>query len=764
MPENNELSRPQQRLWIGAIVVTTAVVALLVFQASLLSRSAAMTVGIAVDPSEDRLTIVDVREGLPAERAGIEAGARILSVNDEPIRTVEDYDRALLPLAPGDPIRFVLERDGESRQFTVRPGAPFPWPTYLSMVAPVLAYLGLGLLCLMHWRQDLRARLLALLVLAIAFELALPVQVLGQPLLHAAALALYFVLTGIQFSVELHLVSLIPGPAPWLRRWPRLPALLYALGGLFGLSFGGAIMFDALASGQSTLSPADIGFIATEFLLPVWALTVGGILVYQMAHYHSPVGRQQAGLVLIGVVPWIGLVLIETAALQFGFLLPVWWLDATNWALLVFPVAVFVAIFRYHLFDLEMIVRRSLVYGSITALLIGALYALLATGWPIASRWLGDMGAAWLVTAMALGLGLVARRCRDHLEYVIERRIFPERHALRRHLIQLAASLPVRGKLPLMGAHLADEVCLAFRARSSAVVMIDPRSQLPYTLATARIQPDSADQLSSLFRTDPRLEKMLTEQRKPVTITWIYRRDPELARRIEAAGFSVIVPLIAHEQFIGALCLGRKHSDSSYPGEELELLNLLSHHITTAFENARLAEHATYEGLTGLYRREVILDILDRECSRAIQCGEPIAVAMVDIDQFKRLNDDHGHLAGDLILQRVARAIQEELRSTDLVGRYGGEEFLAVLPNTNLKGARIAAEHVRTGIDMMRIPLDSGITVRVNVSIGLAAVDSARGDPAELARTMLESADQYLYEAKQAGRNRVIARHYAGAA
>lgn len=759
-----DATRKAQPFWVGAIVVTAAVVALLVFQGFVESRGAALTVGITVDPSDDRLAVASVAEGLPADAAGIRPGSLILSVNGRPVRDVQDYDRAVAPLEPGDDIRFVLELEGETHDVTVTPGTPFPWSSYISTLAPVLVYLALGLICLMHWRQDIRARLLSVLVLAIAFELALPQTVLGQPALHAAALAAFFVLTGIQVAVELHLVSLIPGPAPWIKRWPRLPSALYVAGGLFGLSFGGAILIDGLVPGRGTPAPVDAGFVALEFLVPAWALAVGAILIHQMVRSHSPLGRQQAGLVLLGVLPWIGFVLVETVAFQLDYLLPVWWIDATNWTLLAFPAAVFIAIFRYHLFDLEMVVRRSLVYGSITALVIGAMYALLATGWPVASARLGETGAAWLITAMALFLGVAAHRMRSGLEHAIEMRVFPERHALRRHLIRLAASLPVRGKLPLMGAHLADELCLAFRAANSAVVMIDPRSQLPYTLATARMRADTADALAALFRTDPRLERLLTEQRKPVVLPRVYRRDPDLARRIESVGFDVVVPLIYHDQFIGAICMGRKQSGNTYPGEELELLNLLSHHVTSAFENARLAEHATYEGLTGLYRREVILDILERECGRAIQCQEPIAVAMMDIDQFKNFNDDHGHLAGDLILQRVARAIQEELRSTDLVGRYGGEEFLAVLPNTDLEGARTAAEHVRTGIEMLCPPLDSGVTVRVHVSVGLAAVYKAEGDAATLARTMLEAADQYLYEAKLAGRNRVVAGSYAGAA
>lgn len=752
-------SRPPA-LWAAAVFITAVVMALLALQAAFEQDSAAMRVGVFVDDTSGDLIITTVESGLPADKAGVQPGDELVGINDTPVSGIRDYDRAMSDFQSGDSILYVINRDGEMRQLEITPGAPFPWARYISALGPVLAYLALGLLCLLHWRQDVRARLLAILVLAIAVELAMPIYAIGHPMATAVGEAVFFLLTGIQIGVELHLVSLIPGRAPWLLRWPGLRRVFYVIGLGLGVILGGAALLDFFTPDRHFPWPTDVGFDVLSWAIPIWALSIGGMLSYQMMHYPSPRGRQQAGLVLIGVAPWIFVTLVDTGALLTDQSLGQAWFNFSNWMLAIFPVAIFVAIFRYHLFDLELVVRRSLVYGSITALLVGLLYAVLATAWPLASNWLNPTGAAWIVTGLALVLGIGASRMRSRLEHAIEVRVFPERHALRRHLIRLAASLPVRGKLPLMGSHLADEACLAFRAVSSTIVLIDPRSQLPYTLATSRTQAGSGERLVTLFRTAPHLEQMLQETGKPL-VTARMRKDPELSRQLQELGIEVVAPLISHENLIGALCLGPKQSGAPYPGEELELLNLLAHHVVTAFENARLAEHATYEGLTGLYRREVILDILERECARAIQCGEPIAVAMIDIDRFKSFNDDHGHLAGDLVLQRVARALQSELRSTDMIGRYGGEEFLAVLPNTDLEGARTAAEHLRTGIDNLRVTLDGDIIARVSVSVGLAAVDLASGTPMELARSIIEAADDYLYEAKQAGRNRVIAGRYA---
>ena len=175
------------------------------------------------------------------------------------------------------------------------------------------------------------------------------------------------------------------------------------------------------------------------------------------------------------------------------------------------------------------------------------------------------------------------------------------------------------------------------------------------------------------------------------------------------------------------------------------------------FENVRLFESATYEGLTGLLRREAILEQLDRELERALRYGRPLTVAMADLDHFKAINDRHGHLAGDSLLRRMAEVIAGGLRGTDWIGRYGGEEFLLVLPETGMEGAAAVAEKIRCSVQGTPVPLDDGPPARATVSIGLASLDGA-GQGKILGRDLIAAADRSLYEAKHAGRNRVFPR------
>ncbi|MFZ3214626.1 MAG: diguanylate cyclase [Candidatus Acidiferrales bacterium] len=159
---------------------------------------------------------------------------------------------------------------------------------------------------------------------------------------------------------------------------------------------------------------------------------------------------------------------------------------------------------------------------------------------------------------------------------------------------------------------------------------------------------------------------------------------------------------------------------------------------------------ATHDGLTGLANRGVILDTLRRERSRQAREGGPFGVVMADVDHFKFVNDTYGHLAGDDVLREIARRMMACVRPYDSVGRYGGEEFLIVVPSSDAMGALGLAERIRRAIEAKPIVADS-IPVYVTASFGVAAsVDTRPLDSQEILRL----ADDALYHAKEYGRNR----------
>jgi diguanylate cyclase (GGDEF)-like protein len=162
-------------------------------------------------------------------------------------------------------------------------------------------------------------------------------------------------------------------------------------------------------------------------------------------------------------------------------------------------------------------------------------------------------------------------------------------------------------------------------------------------------------------------------------------------------------------------------------------------------------DQARHDDLTGVFNRRVLMAALQAEKNRCDRTGEDFCVCMIDIDYFKRINDEAGHLAGDAVLREFARAAQEELRSTDIFGRYGGEEFMQILPHTAIDGALKYADRVR----VRALELDlSGLARRIPLTVSVGVAQYRHG---ESVGDVLSHADAALYSAKQSGRNRVVA-------
>ena len=162
-----------------------------------------------------------------------------------------------------------------------------------------------------------------------------------------------------------------------------------------------------------------------------------------------------------------------------------------------------------------------------------------------------------------------------------------------------------------------------------------------------------------------------------------------------------------------------------------------------------LKHEASHDPLTGLWNRGRVLDELGRELRRNRRESTTLAVVMADVDHFKRINDSHGHAVGDTVLNHVGRRILSTLRASDSIGRYGGEEFLLLLPRADLSGGRDVAERVRAS--MAAQPIIQSPEVRVTMSLGVACCGPSETDAAAL----VEAADKALYRAKAHGRNRV---------
>jgi len=266
------------------------------------------------------------------------------------------------------------------------------------------------------------------------------------------------------------------------------------------------------------------------------------------------------------------------------------------------------------------------------------------------------------------------------------------------------------------------------------------------------LQSENAPQLAILDWKMPGMEgiELCRKIRKDAEESYIYiilltsqQRDEDLVIGMEAGADDYIVKPFKQNELKVRLRAGRRI---------IELQNEL------LAARDILREKAMHDSLTGLLNHEEILGALDRELARSQRDGVCVSVIMADIDHFKKINDTYGHPAGDAVLRIIAQKMRAMERSYDSIGRYGGEEFLIVLPECCLECAVAFAERLRSSISRDSIDTPEGL-IPVTISLGVAASSSGRRLDEH---NLVKSADAALYRAKENGRNRVeVAADYA---
>ena len=216
----------------------------------------------------------------------------------------------------------------------------------------------------------------------------------------------------------------------------------------------------------------------------------------------------------------------------------------------------------------------------------------------------------------------------------------------------------------------------------------------------------------------------------------------------------VCVPLVFNEDIIGIFYVD-DFNPRKFTKRELRLLYILSSFAAMSIDHARLHDTtrklAVTDGLTGLYNHRHFQEVLEKEVSRASRYQEDFSLLMVDIDDFKLLNDAHGHQFGDKILKKLAEVFMSCVRDTDMVARYGGEEFAIILPKVDSDHAFVMAQRIRAEVKAKSKKLTRG-KGPLTISIGLA------GFPADASErlSLIDKADKALYAAKKAGKDRVV--------
>jgi diguanylate cyclase (GGDEF)-like protein len=217
----------------------------------------------------------------------------------------------------------------------------------------------------------------------------------------------------------------------------------------------------------------------------------------------------------------------------------------------------------------------------------------------------------------------------------------------------------------------------------------------------------------------------------------------------------MVIPLRARGRLMGAFRIACRARHAFEP-EDFHMLERCADLTAVAVENQRLLLRtrrlSETDGLTGVINHRHFVELLRQEVERSRRSGRPLSLVMIDIDDFKSINDTHGHPAGDAVLRHVAQVLAGLLRRTDVVARYGGEEFVAMLPEAGPEPAASTAETMRAEVERRACTSDTlERTLAVRISLGVASLPDDAGSVAEL----IAAADRGLYRAKREGKNRV---------
>jgi diguanylate cyclase (GGDEF)-like protein len=334
----------------------------------------------------------------------------------------------------------------------------------------------------------------------------------------------------------------------------------------------------------------------------------------------------------------------------------------------------------------------------------------------------------WQVQELRAGLGDELDQLRFHLTA----------------LQQVARTLAVVRSLEETERLVLDSVGEVFFAWWAALYHTDGEQ---YTCRAVR----SLRGESVAYAIPSRVVRAVAEPGKPPVVP---PKDAEIRDHVPAE-VAVVAPLDFGDGDAGLLILGRRMTDASYEGHDLALLRALADSSAIALRNAelhdRLRAQATIDPLTGCHNRRGFDEILGVEISRARRSARPFTLALLDIDHFKKINDEYGHEVGDHALQRIGRAVRHSFRTTDSACRYGGEEFAMIFPETGKDEGMRLAERLRQLIESL--PPTAEVPRALTASFGVATFPEDGRDPTELIR----GADRAMYQAKANGRNRVEA-------
>jgi diguanylate cyclase (GGDEF)-like protein len=298
-------------------------------------------------------------------------------------------------------------------------------------------------------------------------------------------------------------------------------------------------------------------------------------------------------------------------------------------------------------------------------------------------------------------------------------------------------------------SRIAELMCQLVNAKACSVMLLDASRKRLLAKAAYGLRTERMHTLS--FAVGEGVAGWVVERGTPALIADVAKdtRFVTLPANQTPIASMLCVPLLSRGERVGVVTATAEH-ESAFDADDLELVRFIATTIALDIENVRLHRVADTDPLTGTYNREFLQQRLPSEIEAAVDRDRPLSIALVDVDHFKHVNDQYGHGVGDVVLAEVARRLRSAIRGGDLLVRYGGEEFIAVLPKADAGRAWEVGERMRQRVCERAFDVGDGLALLLRISVGIAQWRMGEKMP-----QFIDRADVALYGAKQRGRNRV---------